>query len=131
MACGMLLLGCRRLNVLELATKDDNSMEVAQLLLDETDEVLESKLGFPVFDVSLMALWCLFLFIMLLLLLLLLQLAAVVSPLPFNTEDLKFDSHCNHFWIWRRWMPYFRAVALWLPLQSPSLRYESRTWSLN
>lgn len=42
----------------------------------------------------------------------------------------RLPSTWSHFWIWRRWMPYFRAVARWLPLQSASFLYESSTCSL-
>lgn len=45
--------------------------------------------------------------------------------------DRKLFSHCSHFCIWRRCMPYLRAVARWFPLQSLSLRYDSSTCSLN
>lgn len=65
--------------------------------------------------------------------LLLLLSTTVRLPLLFifKTLVLKVVSHCNHFWICRLWIPYLRAVALWLPLQSPSLRYDSSTWILN
>lgn len=39
-------------------------------------------------------------------------------------------SACSHFWICLLCIPYFLAVALWLPLQSASFLYESSTCSL-
>lgn len=49
------------------------------------------------------------------------------APEACCTANRRLVSVCSHFWIWRRWIPYLRAVARWLPWQSESCRYESNT----